>query len=100
MLLCPLWALKALLIAAVLDRFEQDYERFLETEDMSQLKDAYNEMLVNAGRSVRVLEPGKEYTGTALGINELGQLKVRREDETIENVYAGEVSVRGIYGYV
>ena len=91
---------RAELIAAVLDRFEQDYERFLETEDMSLLKDAYNEMLVNAGRSVKVLEPGKEYTGTALGINELGQLKVRREDETIEKVYAGEVSVRGIYGYV
>lgn len=91
---------RAELIAAVLDRFEQDYERFLETQDMSGLIDAYNDLLVNAGRAVRVLEPGNEYTGTALGINELGQLLVRRENGTIEKVYAGEVSVRGIYGYV
>ncbi len=91
---------RAELIAAVLDRFEQYYEIFLEARDLSGLRDTYNEMLVNTGRAVRVLEPGKEYTGTALGIDELGQLLVRRENDQVEKVYAGEVSVRGIYGYV
>ena len=28
------------------------------------------------------------------------RLIVRKEDGTIEEVYAGEVSVRGVYGYV
>ena len=29
-----------------------------------------------------------------------GELLVQREDGSVEAVYAGEVSVRGIYGYV
>ena len=57
-------------------------------------------MLVNCGREVRVLDPAGEYTGTAQGINEEGELLVRCPDGTVEKVYAGEVSVRGVYGYV
>ena len=49
---------------------------------------------------VRVLEPENEYTGLALGINNRGELLVRREDGHVEEIYAGEVSVRGVYGYV
>ena len=51
-------------------------------------------------RQVRVLEPGNEYTGISRGIDEKGDLLVEREDGIIQPVYAGEVSVRGIYGYV
>ena len=36
----------------------------------------------------------------ALGINKLGELLVQKQDGSMENIYAGEVSVRGIYGYV
>ena len=60
----------------------------------------YNELLLNRDQKVRVLEPGREYTGTALGINQNGELLVVREDGTRTAVYAGEVSVRGVYGYV
>ena len=47
-----------------------------------------------------MLEPGHEYTGVARGINAMGELLVEKEDGTITEVYAGEVSVRGLYGYV
>ena len=60
----------------------------------------YEAILVNRGRQVRVLDPKGEWTGTAQGINSRGELLVCREDLTVEAVYAGEVSVRGIYGYV
>ena len=49
---------------------------------------------------MRVLDPASPYSGLALGIDERGQLLVRREDGTVERVYAGEVSVRGLYSYV
>ena len=55
---------------------------------------------INRNREVLVLEPGNEYQAEALGINELGELLVRKEDGSVETVFAGEVSVRGIYGYV
>ena len=57
-------------------------------------------MLVNGNREVLVLEPGNEYEAEALGINEQGELLVKKKDGSVENVFAGEVSVRGIYGYV
>lgn len=49
---------------------------------------------------VCVLDPKGEYRGIARGINDQGELLVERPDGTVEEVYAGEVSVRGIYGYV
>lgn len=61
---------------------------------------AYNELLVNCGREVRVLEPKGEWQAEALGINDGGELLVRKVDGSETAVYAGEVSVRGIYGYV
>lgn len=79
--------------------FEQYYEAFMETGDLSGLKDTYNGMLVNLDTEVRVLEPGNEYCGISRGINEKGELLVEREDQTVDEVFAGEVSVRGIYGY-
>ena len=45
-------------------------------------------------------EPAGEYEGQALGINGQGELLVKIHDGSIKEVYAGEVSVRGIYGYV
>lgn len=91
---------RAGLIAVCMKYFEKYYETFLETQDFSRLKEVYNELLVGIGGTVKVLEPGNEYTGISEGINDRGELLVRREDGTLEAVYAGEVSVRGIYGYV
>ena len=91
---------RAQLIALTMERFETNYEIFCRGGDMSELMEAYNELLVNRQAQVRVLDPKGEYEGLALGINNMGELLVRKEDNTTETVYAGEVSVRGIYGYV
>ena len=88
------------LIARVMYYFEEYYQRFQETWDVTQLKEHYNLFLVNKDQEVRVLDPKCEYNGIAQGINEKGELIVQREDGGHEFVYAGEVSVRGLYGYV
>ena len=90
---------RELLTARIMEQFEQDYEVFLKTETLSGLIEDYNHFLVNRDREVRVLDPQMEYTGIARGINEQGELLVECEGER-KRVYAGEVSVRGIYGYV
>ena len=69
-------------------------------QDFSLLKNDYNGMLAGVGGAVRVLEPGNEYTGISRGIDERGELLVERQDGELKSVYAGEVSVRGVYGYV
>ena len=91
---------RAGLIAECMRQFELCYEEFLKTQDMSGLRDEYNALLTGIGGRVRVLEPGNEYDGVSEGVNERGELLVCRDDGKVEAVYAGEVSVRGIYGYV
>jgi len=91
---------RSALAAAVLEELEGLYETFIQTEDLSRLREAYNQICVNRGHQIRVLEPGNEYTGTTDGINENGELVVRKENGEVVCVYAGEVSVRGLYGYV
>lgn len=91
---------RSVLISAVMEAFEEYYSAFMETADMSGLLEEYNGKLANCGRTVRVLDPAGEYSGTAQGINSQGELLVEMEDKTVRTVMSGEVSVRGIYGYV
>ena len=65
------------------------------------LKPAYEAILINRGRAVQVMDPKKPFRGTAAGITDTGELIVSREDTgEMVTVYSGEVSVRGVYGYV
>lgn len=91
---------RAKLIAMILREFEVQYASFCEVGDLSFMQEDYNNLLINSGREVKVLEPGNEYQAFALGIDEEGQLQVRLESGEEKKVYAGEVSVRGLYGYV
>ena len=91
---------RAELVTNVMRAFEEYYDIFLERENLSGLAERYDRMLVNCGQEVRVLDPKAEFQGIARGINESGELLVERKDGTVTSVYAGEVSVRGIYGYV
>ncbi len=91
---------RAVLIEQILTYFEQNYEVFRKTLDMSGLQAAYQEHLINIGAQVRVLDPAGEYTGISKGIDSFGELIVEKDDGESVRVYAGEVSVRGLYGYV
>ena len=91
---------RAELLNEVLCSFESNYAVFAETLDMSGLKEDYQKHLQGVGGEVRVLDPAGEYTGVSQGINERGELIVVKENGEKVQVYAGEVSVRGLYGYV
>ena len=91
---------RAPLIAAVMERLEDNYDIFLRTLDLSGLLERYSALLVNRDREVMVLGTKEQYRAYALGINSTGELIVRREDGSTEEIFAGEVSVRGVYGYV
>ena len=91
---------REVLLASVLRHFLDCYDSFLETMDLRGQKELYESFLVNKGRVVEVLDPKGEWQGTAIGIEKTGELLVQRKDSSVEAVYAGEVSVRGIYGYV
>ena len=90
---------RAALVESVCEYFEHYYEIFMRTQDLSALQTEYDRFLVNRDRQVRILDPLGEYEGKALGITPRGELLVETP-EGVRTVDSGEVSVRGIYGYV
>ena len=52
------------------------------------------------GRKVYIEERGSQYEGIARGIDGEGALIVEKTDGTTTSVISGEVSVRGVLGYV
>ena len=83
----------------VMEAFEEYYEKFAATCDLSGLKEEYESILANYNQPVRVLAK-EPYEGVARGITDGGELLVEKTDGTIIAVSAGEVSVRGLYSYV
>ena len=88
------------IIAAFSHSFKKYYEAFLKTQDLTYIVDRYNELLINKGRTVKAIYANKELVGEALGINKDGELIIKTEDGCETAIRAGEVSVRGLYGYV
>mgnify|MGYP002423317741 CR=1 FL=1 len=91
---------RAELLERVLERFEKNYDTFVTTLDLRLLIEAYGRYLLNLNMEVNVLDPKGSYTGVARGISTTGELLVEKEDGEMKTVYAGEVSVRGLYGYI
>ena len=88
------------LVKRICELFEEYFEMFMASKDLSGILEEYNLRLISSGRRVKVLDPQEEFIGEALGINSQGELLVKKESGEIVKIYAGEVSVRGIYGYV
>ena len=90
---------RAELIEAVWEQFETVYEVYLQTQDLRNLVKEYDARLINMHRNVKVLDPKEPFEGKAMGITPRGELMVDTW-ESRKLVSSGEVSVRGIYGYV
>lgn len=90
---------RKVLIERVLEQFEQYYHAYRMTQDLRLIMEEYNTYLINRGRQVQVQDPKGSYMGEALGINKDGELIVQT-NEGLRTVASGEVSVRGVLGYV
>ncbi len=68
--------------------------------DKSQLMAHYRSRCITLGQEISVVR-GKDIShGTALAIDDDGGLEVRFTDGTTKTVASGEVSIRGMYGYL
>jgi BirA family biotin operon repressor/biotin-[acetyl-CoA-carboxylase] ligase len=85
-------------IQSILTEFERLYKLFLK-DGISGVIDEYRELCVTLGREVSVIYPNRTINGRAVDINNDGELIVETENGEI-TVGSGEVSVRGIYGYI
>ena len=66
----------------------------------SQILEHYRKDCITLGQEVSLVRGDEVRHGTALDIDEDGALVVRFHNGLTETVNSGEVSVRGMYGYV
>jgi len=59
----------------------------------------YRRRCLTTGKEVQIITGDTRRVATALEVDENFGLVVRESDGTQNTVYAGEVSVRGLYGY-
>ena len=64
------------------------------------IMDRYREDCITVGKEISLLLPCQTRHGTAESVADDGSLIVRFEDGHTEHVASGEVSIRGMYGYV
>lgn len=60
----------------------------------------YRTDCITIGQAISILRGDEVRYGTALDVDDQGALVVRFDDGHVEGVNSGEVSVRGMYGYV
>ena len=87
---------------AILARYLLELEKLvkqLENEGFEAITREYEAASCTLGSAVRVTG-GMELTGVAEAIDESGALLVREENGALTRVLAGDVSVRGVMGYV
>lgn len=94
------------LAARTVALFGEYYRQYERDGNLSFFVEEYNQMLANRNQEVRVyygmVEDATEdnaEVGIARGIDEEGALLVEI-DGTVKRIVSGEVSVRGLYGYV
>ena len=83
----------------ILNRFEPLLDRYLSEGFSGVLRDRYKQHCITLGREVRIISKNGEVTGEAIDIAHDGSLIVLLGGVR-EVVRAGDVSVRGVYGYV
>ena len=84
-------------VAAAL--IEAIYEMAGGLNDAQKTLDIYRRDCITLGKQVSLVKAGELHHGYALDIDDHGALLVEFPDKHTEAVNAGEVSVRGMYGY-
>lgn len=85
------------LAAALIE--ELDFLRTDAWAEQTQWLAEYRRRCLTTGKEVQIITGDTRRVATALEVDENFGLVVRESDGTLNTVYAGEVSVRGLYGY-
>lgn len=88
------------IVAEIFNNFEVLYEEFKNEGNIKSSIDICRENSVLLGEEVKIISQNVVKKAKALDINNDGELVVQYDDGKIGNIVSGEVSMRGLYGYV
>lgn len=92
--------LRKALAASVLFEFEKIYRVFEREVSIKTFLDDYKSKSAVLGKEIRLIKKREEITGVAVDITKEGYLVVKLADGTCREIMSGEVSVRGLKGYI
>ena len=92
--------LRKKLVAAILNEFNQLYHPFRSSGSIGHMLEEYKGKSAVIGNTVRILGKNQDITAKAVDINPEGHLIIETSDGNQVTVNSGEISVRGIYGYI
>ncbi|NLK22169.1 MAG: biotin--[acetyl-CoA-carboxylase] ligase [Epulopiscium sp.] len=88
------------ILQQILVEFEKNYDDFIKNNNMDKVLREYKRNCLTLGKDVKIIERAGEFTGKALDVSKEGELIVQKENGEMVTVLSGEVSVRGMYGYI
>lgn len=88
------------IIVSFLEKFEKDYTIYKTFPSLEKFLSRYEENCITLHKKVKLIKNEEERIATALHVTKEGSLVVQLEDGSIEEVISGEISVRGLYGYI
>ncbi len=89
---------REIILADILSRFEKMYNKFIDSGFSSFISE-YENRCITLNREVEIISPQESYRAEAIAIDKTGALIIEHDGKK-KAVTSGEVSVRGIYGYI
>ncbi|MBE6024405.1 MAG: biotin--[acetyl-CoA-carboxylase] ligase [Cellulosilyticum sp.] len=88
------------IIQTFLEKFEVAYNTYKSNPTLESIRERYEKNCITLYKKVKLIKKNEEVIAYATGITNEGALSVCYEDDSKEDVLSGEISVRGLYGYV
>ena len=88
------------IIVNFLERFEVEYMKYKVVPNLEAILARYEALCITLHKTVKLTIRDEEYLRESIGITADGSLRVRDDQGNESLIASGEVSVRGLYGYV
>lgn len=88
------------IVISFLENFEKLYDDFLDKSSLEKTIEICKSHSILIGEEVKVITKASTRQVKVMDINDEGQLVIKNENGELENIFYGEVSVRGLYDYV
>lgn len=89
-----------ILVADILNNFEKLYTELIEYNNIDTSIEICKKNSILIGKEVKIINRNREKFGKAVGLNSNGELLVQFENGEIKPLISGEISVRGMNGYI
>ena len=88
------------IVKEILCQFEKLYLDYIEKDDKKEVLDICRQYSAIINKEIYVIKNDQKELVDCIGINEEGNLIIKNKDGKFEEIMSGEVSIRGVKGYV